>query len=93
MAQNFGGNGVEVLRAVNGAQAVGELLCQRQETCAHLFLQAYAKILKPLFCALAALGPDGIDHLIDLLCLDLIANMGQLGAQHLGDLPPPITLD
>ena len=42
--------------------------------------------------ALAALGPQGIDHLIDLLRLDLIANMGQLGAATLSDLPPPFDL-
>jgi len=38
--------------------------------------------------ALAALGPRGIDHLIDILRKDMIANMGQLGAKTLGDLPP-----
>lgn len=42
--------------------------------------------------ALAALGPKGIDHLIDLLRLDLIANMGQLGARTLRDLPPAFDL-
>lgn len=42
--------------------------------------------------ALAALGPRGIDHLIDLLTKDLIANMGQLGARHLRDLPAPFDL-
>jgi L-lactate dehydrogenase (cytochrome) len=43
--------------------------------------------------ALAALGPKGIDHLIDILRLDLIANMGQLGAQKLTKLPPILPLD
>ena len=42
--------------------------------------------------ALAALGPDGIAHLIDILRKDLIANMGQLGARSLRDLPPPVAL-
>ncbi|MFK7746513.1 MAG: alpha-hydroxy acid oxidase [Roseobacter sp.] len=42
--------------------------------------------------ALAALGSDGIDHLIDILTKDLSANMGQLGAPKLGDLPPPFEL-
>jgi L-lactate dehydrogenase (cytochrome) len=42
--------------------------------------------------ALAALGPSGIDHLIDLLTKDLIANMGQLGARTLDELPPPFPL-
>jgi len=39
--------------------------------------------------ALAALGPKGIDHLIDLLAQDLASNMGQLGAKTLRDLPAP----
>ena len=43
--------------------------------------------------ALAALGPTGIDHLIDILVKDLQANMGQLGAKTLKSLPKPITLD
>lgn len=42
--------------------------------------------------ALAALGPRGVDHLIDLLSRDLIANMGQLGARNLRDLPQPFDL-
>ncbi|WP_299964330.1 alpha-hydroxy acid oxidase [uncultured Roseobacter sp.] len=43
--------------------------------------------------ALAALGPAGIDHLIDILRKDLTANMGQLGARTMTDLPAPFTLD
>jgi L-lactate dehydrogenase (cytochrome) len=43
--------------------------------------------------ALAALGPRGIDHLIALLRKDLIANMAQLGARRLTDLPPAFRLD
>ncbi|HAC47743.1 alpha-hydroxy-acid oxidizing enzyme [Sulfitobacter sp. HI0082] len=42
--------------------------------------------------ALAALGPRGVDHLIDLLARDLTANMGQLGAGNLRDLPAPLDL-
>lgn len=42
--------------------------------------------------ALAALGPKGIDHLIDLLTLDLKSNMGQLGTKNLHDLPAPFDL-
>ncbi|MEQ5826333.1 alpha-hydroxy-acid oxidizing protein [Sulfitobacter sp. NFXS29] len=42
--------------------------------------------------ALAALGPRGVDHLIDLLARDLTANMGQLGAGSLRDLPAPFDL-
>lgn len=42
--------------------------------------------------ALAALGPEGIDHLIDVLSKDLIANMGQLGARDLKHLPIPFQL-
>ncbi|MGR3759842.1 alpha-hydroxy acid oxidase [Roseobacteraceae bacterium NS-SX3] len=42
--------------------------------------------------ALAALGPKGPDHLIDILAKDLAANMGQLGAADLASLPPPVTL-
>ncbi|MEL6452960.1 MAG: alpha-hydroxy acid oxidase [Pseudomonadota bacterium] len=40
--------------------------------------------------ALAALGPTGIDHLTHILSADLIANMGQLGATRLDDLPNPM---
>tara|TARA_R110002049_G_scaffold23781_7_gene84895 strand:- start:116018 stop:117163 length:1146 start_codon:yes stop_codon:yes gene_type:complete len=42
--------------------------------------------------ALAALGPVGIDHLIDMLARDLVANMGQLGARDLRSLPPAFDL-
>ncbi|MEM6887982.1 MAG: alpha-hydroxy acid oxidase [Pseudomonadota bacterium] len=41
--------------------------------------------------ALAALGPPGVDHLIDVLQKDLVANMGQLGARDLSCLPPAWT--
>ncbi|MGB7244969.1 MAG: alpha-hydroxy acid oxidase [Sulfitobacter sp.] len=43
---------------------------------------------RPFHFALAALGPIGIDHLIDMLTKDLEANMGQLGARDLKSLPP-----
>ncbi|MEM8578489.1 MAG: alpha-hydroxy acid oxidase [Pseudomonadota bacterium] len=42
--------------------------------------------------ALAALGPVGPDHLVRLLSADLSANMSQLGAAHLRDLPKALTL-
>ena len=40
--------------------------------------------------ALAALGPAGPAHLIDILRADMIANMHQLGAATLADLPAPV---
>ena len=43
--------------------------------------------------ALAALGPDGIDHLAHILREDLKANMGQLGARALHDLPKPFRIE
>ena len=42
--------------------------------------------------ALGALGRPGVDHLIDILAKDMIANMGQLGAATLADLPPAFDL-
>ncbi|SFT81890.1 alpha-hydroxy acid oxidase [Sedimentitalea nanhaiensis] len=42
--------------------------------------------------ALAALGATGPAHLIDMLCKDMQANMGQIGAHTLSDLPPAIQL-
>ena len=42
--------------------------------------------------ALAALGPPGIDHLFEILVKDLEANMGQLGARSLDNLPPAFDL-
>ncbi|MFS4582613.1 alpha-hydroxy acid oxidase [Phaeobacter sp. C3_T13_0] len=42
--------------------------------------------------ALAALGRDGPDHLIDILRNDLEANMGQLGATDMNTLPKPMRL-
>ncbi|WP_420014078.1 alpha-hydroxy acid oxidase [Tateyamaria sp.] len=43
--------------------------------------------------ALAALGPEGPEHLAHILKADLEANMGQLGARTFADLPKPFTLD
>ena len=40
--------------------------------------------------ALGALGAEGPAHLIDMLRLDLISNMGQLGAETLSDVPKPL---
>ncbi|MEZ5778340.1 MAG: alpha-hydroxy acid oxidase [Paracoccaceae bacterium] len=37
--------------------------------------------------ALGALGQDGPAHLIDILTKDMAANMGQIGARRLSDLP------
>jgi len=42
--------------------------------------------------ALAALGEKGPAHLVDILVKDLQANMGQLGAATLKDLPPAYEL-
>lgn len=42
--------------------------------------------------ALGALGAAGPAHLIDILKKDLEANMGQIGAATLADLPPPVRL-
>ena len=42
--------------------------------------------------ALAALGAAGPDHLFHILTQDMIANMGQLGARTLKDLPAPFAL-
>ncbi|MFK7751428.1 MAG: alpha-hydroxy acid oxidase [Sedimentitalea sp.] len=40
--------------------------------------------------ALGALGADGPAHLIDMLRLDMVSNMGQMGVDRLTDLPQPI---
>ncbi|MFV1491523.1 alpha-hydroxy acid oxidase [Phaeobacter sp. JH18-32] len=52
----------------------------------------YVMLGRAFHFALAALGPQGPDHLIDLLRLDLLANMGQLGAEDLTMLPQPLPL-
>ncbi len=43
--------------------------------------------------ALGALGPKGIDHLIDILAKDMASNMGQIGARTLSQLPATIRFD
>lgn len=43
--------------------------------------------------ALAAIGPEGPDHLAHILQADLVANMGQLGARDLRNLPKPFQMD
>lgn len=40
--------------------------------------------------ALAALGAQGPDHLVDILAQDMQANMGQIGARTLDDLAPAL---
>jgi L-lactate dehydrogenase (cytochrome) len=42
--------------------------------------------------ALGALGRPGVDHLIDMMAKDMAANMGQIGARSLRELPEPISL-
>jgi L-lactate dehydrogenase (cytochrome) len=42
---------------------------------------------------LGALGPKGVDHLIDILAKDMIANMSQLGLSDLKNLPEPFELE
>ena len=42
--------------------------------------------------ALGALGAEGPDHLFDMLCKDMLSNMGQIGARTLSDLPKPIAV-
>ncbi|MFY0662388.1 MAG: alpha-hydroxy-acid oxidizing protein [Shimia sp.] len=42
---------------------------------------------RPFHYALAALGAQGPAHLVDILKQDLRANMGQLGLEHLSDVP------
>ncbi len=47
----------------------------------------FVMLARPWHYALAALGPTGPEHLTDMLRLDLIANMGQLGTRSLKDVP------
>ena len=42
---------------------------------------------KAWYFALAALGPRGVDHLVHVLADDMVANMTQIGAASLDDLP------
>ncbi|GGH30165.1 L-lactate dehydrogenase (cytochrome) [Cribrihabitans marinus] len=48
----------------------------------------YVMLGRAFHVALAALGPGGPAHLVEILRRDLEANMGQLGAARLSDLPP-----
>ncbi|GLO71151.1 L-lactate dehydrogenase [Phaeobacter inhibens] len=52
----------------------------------------YVMLGRTFHFALAALGPKGPNHLIDILRKDLVANMGQLGLADLNSLPAPLTL-
>ena len=52
----------------------------------------YIMLGRAFHFALAALGPKGPAHLIDILTKDLQANMGQMGCQNLQQLPTPVTL-
>ncbi|WP_281968080.1 alpha-hydroxy acid oxidase [Roseovarius nanhaiticus] len=47
----------------------------------------FVMMARPWHYALAALGPEGLDHLVRILTADMTANMGQLGARSLPDLP------
>jgi L-lactate dehydrogenase (cytochrome) len=47
----------------------------------------FVMLARPWHYALAALGPDGPAHLARILAADMMANMGQLGARCLTDLP------
>ena len=42
--------------------------------------------------ALAALGDIGPNYLYDMLCKDLVSNMGQMGAPSLSKLPKTVPL-
>ena len=52
----------------------------------------YVMLGRAFHFALAALGEQGPAHLIDILTLDMTANMGQLGAADLASLPASIAL-
>lgn len=52
----------------------------------------FVMLARPWHYALAALGPDGPAHLTHILRADMIANMGQLGARRLTDLPARLIL-
>ncbi|WP_324755273.1 alpha-hydroxy acid oxidase [Roseovarius sp. Pro17] len=47
----------------------------------------FVMMARPWQYALAALGPLGLQHLVHILAADMRANMGQLGARRLADLP------
>ena len=52
----------------------------------------YVMLGRAFHFALAALGPTGPAHLIDILKKDLQANMGQMGCDNLNNLPTPVTM-
>ncbi|WP_372674923.1 alpha-hydroxy acid oxidase [Aquicoccus sp.] len=43
--------------------------------------------------ALAALGPRGPDHLLDMFTRDIVSNMGQVGIERFADLPSRLVQD
>ncbi|MBL3702372.1 alpha-hydroxy-acid oxidizing protein [Sulfitobacter sp. BDSS02] len=53
----------------------------------------FVMLARAFHYALGALGSQGPAHLIDMLRLDLIANMGQMGIESFSGLPKPISLD
>ncbi|NIZ59579.1 alpha-hydroxy-acid oxidizing enzyme [Sedimentitalea sp. CY04] len=52
----------------------------------------YVMLGRAFHFALAALGPTGPAHLIDILKKDLKANMGQMGCDNLNNLPTPVMM-
>ena len=52
----------------------------------------YVMLGRAFHFALAALGPTGPAHLIDILKKDLQANMGQMGCPNLNSLPTPVKM-
>ncbi|MFX0541402.1 alpha-hydroxy acid oxidase [Roseovarius sp. S4756] len=53
----------------------------------------FVMMARPWHYALAALGPEGPAHLVHILAADMTANMGQLGARRLADLPGRLIRD
>ncbi|MBZ8118961.1 alpha-hydroxy-acid oxidizing protein [Roseovarius sp. LXJ103] len=49
---------------------------------------SFVMMARPWHYALAALGPKGLDHFVDILRLDLASNMGQMGLKRLRDIAP-----
>lgn len=49
----------------------------------------FVMMARPWHYALAALGPKGLDHFVEILRLDLASNMGQMGVKRLRDIAPP----
>ncbi|MFA3918054.1 alpha-hydroxy acid oxidase [Ruegeria hyattellae] len=52
----------------------------------------FVMLARAFHYGVAALGATGPDHVIDILKCDMEANLGQLGARSLSDLPAPIPL-